>query len=448
MTTSDPLSRLFKSLSGKGALPLNPDDPCYVPILQANPERDPILALLNRIDLAESESTHLLTGFRGNGKSTELLRLKKALESKGCQVFLVDMLEYVLMTKPLALSDFILSLMAALAGAVEKSPDTELSPLSRSYWEKLSSFLSSKVEMDKIDLEMKGLGGAAKLGLKLKTEPEFKVLIQKHLEGHLTRLVQDAREFIDGLVVKIREKTGDPDKKVVLLVDSMEQLRGVGEDAEMVYSSVVELFSGQAGNLSFPKLHVVYTVPPYLPVLSPNLGRLVGGNPVTQWPNIHVRNKKGDPDHDGLTIMVKIIEKRFKNWESFIPRDSLNRLAGVSRGDIRDFFRLVRESAISLRTARQSRAGAELDETMLNRVIQQLRIELLPIAKDDAEWLARIHSSKQAELQTEKNLPDLARFLDSNRIMNYLNGEPWYDIHPLLVDEIGRVNKQENGKPS
>lgn len=448
MTPSDSLTKLYKSLSGKGEKALDPDDPCYVQILQANPERDPILALWNRIDLAESESTHLLTGFRGNGKSTELRRLKKKLEENGCQVFLVNMLDYVLMTKPLALSDFLLSLMAAVAGAVETSPDTGLAPLSRSYWKRLNSFLASKVEMDKIDLEMNGLGGAAKLGFKLKTEPEFKVLIQRHLEGHLTRLVQDAREFIDELVVKIREKTGDPDKKVVLLVDSLEQLRGVGEEAETIYSSVVELFSGQASNLSFPKLHVVYTVPPYLPVLSPNLGRLLGGNPVTQWPNIHVRDKKGDPDDEGLNIMVKIIDKRFKDWESIIARDSLKRLAGVSGGDIRDFFRLVREVVISLRTARLSRKDAELDENMMNRVIQQLRNDLLPIASEDAVWLARIHETKQTGLQTEKNLPDLARFLDSNRIMNYLNGEPWYDVHPLLVDEIARMVNPDGGKPS
>lgn len=50
------------------------------------------------------------------------------LEESGCQVFLVNMLDYVLMTKPLALSDFILSLMAALASEVEKSSDKDLNP--------------------------------------------------------------------------------------------------------------------------------------------------------------------------------------------------------------------------------------------------------------------------------------------------------------------------------
>jgi len=46
-----PLGDLYKSLSGKGAMPLDPDDPYYVPILQATPERDPILMLWQRLDV-------------------------------------------------------------------------------------------------------------------------------------------------------------------------------------------------------------------------------------------------------------------------------------------------------------------------------------------------------------------------------------------------------------
>jgi len=435
MPDIDPLKLLYKSLTGKGAMPLEPDDPYYVPIHEKTPEKDPILALWSRIDLAESESVNLLTGFRGNGKSTELKRLKQMLSKSGCQVFLVNMLDYVLMTKPLALSDFILSLMAALAGKVEESM-ASLEPLSRSYWERLQKFLVSDVELEKIDLGLKGGSVTANLGIKLKTDPEFKVRIQKHLEGHLTRLVEDGNMFVDELVCKIREQAKDPDKKVVLLVDSLEQIRGVGEDAEKIYASVVELFSGQAANLSFPKLHVVYTVPPYLGILAPNLGRILGGHPITQWPNIHVRKSDNDPDPAGVDLMISVIGKRFPEWETLIPGETLSKLAGASGGDLRDFFRLIRECAITLRNTRLTRPDAVLDPIAVNRVIQQLANELLPIADEDARWLARIHQTKKASLTSGKDLPSLARFLDSNLIMNYLNGEPWYDIHPLLISEI------------
>ena len=178
------------------------------------------------------------------------------LEENGCQVFLVDMLEYVMMTRPLELSDFILSLMAALAGTVESSSEENLKPLSQSYWKRFANFLSSNVEYEKLNLGI-DLGIKANLGFRLKTDPEFKNQIQQHFKGHLTSLVKDAKEFVTELVDKIRELNRNQDKKVVFLVDSLEQLRGIGEDAPAIYDSVLELFSGQAENLSFPKLHVV-----------------------------------------------------------------------------------------------------------------------------------------------------------------------------------------------
>ena len=52
------------------------DDLRYVEVLQRTPEKDPILALAQNILFEDSASVNLLTGFRGNGKSTELRRLK------------------------------------------------------------------------------------------------------------------------------------------------------------------------------------------------------------------------------------------------------------------------------------------------------------------------------------------------------------------------------------
>ncbi len=59
MSDSDPLKMLYKSLTGKGGMPLEPDDDYYVPILEGSPKSDPILALWQRIDLAESESVSI-----------------------------------------------------------------------------------------------------------------------------------------------------------------------------------------------------------------------------------------------------------------------------------------------------------------------------------------------------------------------------------------------------
>jgi hypothetical protein len=435
---TDPLKALYQSLNGRGALPLDPSDDYYVPILEATPKKDPILHLWQRLDFAVSESVHLLTGFRGNGKSTELRRLMALLQREANNhVFLVDMAEHLNIARPLELSDFLLSLMAALGEQVEQ--DTGLKAITHSYMERLQRFLASEVEISAFDLDLSGTGGPKKLGFRLKTEPDFKAKMQQHLRGHVGRLVSDARDYVLKLIGALRSGSDDPDAlKVILLVDSVEQVRGDGPDAAAVHESVRNLFSSQAASLEFPQLHIVYTVPPYLPVLSPNLGRTLGGHPIVSWPNVHVRNRDGKEDLVGLSVMERIIQQRFSDWRDIVPPPMLRRLAVCSGGDLRDFFRLVGECVIALRTARLTEPDADLDEDMLRRVEEQLRNELLPIADDDARWLAQIHRSKDAALPTTGELPALARFLDSNLIMNYLNGEPWYDIHPLLVDEIGQ----------
>ncbi|HGG58431.1 MAG TPA: hypothetical protein ENK26_00750 [Gammaproteobacteria bacterium] len=440
------LKRFHGSIQGAHALPLEPGDPRYVEILQQNPASDPILHLAQRILFAESESLNLLTGFRGNGKSTELRRLKGILEDSGnITVILVNMADYVLMTKPLELGDFLLSLIAALADAARSM--NKIDAVNPGYLERIWSFLKeTQVEVESLEVEGDVGVATGKIGVRLQRDASFKARIQETLRGHLDGLVQKANDYIGDLVGAIQG--GDPEHKVVLLVDSLEQLRGVGEDAEAVYDSTVELFSGQASNLRLPTLHVVYTIPPYLIPRAPNIARNLGGNPVCVWPNIHVRRKDGDEDPAGLEIMRTIIERRYRLWEIFYTQAQLDKLAMTSGGDIRDFFRLVREGLLGLSTARMIKDGAakSVDSDMLNRAIVQLRNEFLPIPRQDLIHLNTIHQTKRHALEDMGDLPTLTRFLDANLIMNYLNGEPWYDVHPVLLNTLKGLD--DDGEPT
>ena len=38
-----------------------------------------------------------------------------------------------------------------------------------------------------------------------------------------------------------------------------------------------------------------------------------------------------------------------------------------------------------------------------------------------------------------EELPRLARFLDTSLVLNYHNGDDWYDVHPLIRQEIEHV---------
>jgi energy-coupling factor transporter ATP-binding protein EcfA2 len=404
-------------------IPLEPTNPFYYNFLE-DTDDDPIAELANRIRLSQSQSVNLFTGQRGSGKSTEFRRLQGILKNKGCEVFLLDMQEYMNLTAPVEISDFLIAIMTALSDEVEQRFNN--APQQRGYLERLGDFLHSEIKLNEV--EISGIKAS------LKEDPSFKQQLQNRMQGHIARIVKDAHGFAQHVVELIREETEDNNKKIVVLVDSVEKLRGVGaEGADAVYKSVENLFSGFASSLQIPMLHIVYTIPPYLTPLAPGLGRQLGAQLGCTLPCVHVRTRENGTDDDGLQIMREFVKRRCpQSWGVFFHPEQLDKLAKASGGDLREFFRLIRDS---LGKASIKSIYPILD-SVIDRTLNHARREMLPIAQKDKNWLIEINDSKDAKLDDIADLPTLARFFDSKLVLNYRNGDDWYDVHPLLRDEI------------
>ena len=416
--------------------PLEPDDPCYVPYLQRAASGDPINELFTKISWTDAATVNLVSGQRSSGKSTELRRLRKLLERAGCVVFLCDMHDYMNMATPVEITDFFISVMGALNEEFQNKYGRN--PAGESYWERIVGFLKTEVKIEGLSLDAPLPGGKVGLKASLKDDPSFKSMLQKGLRGHVARLVQEARDFAVEVVKQVRHATGDPGKKVVYLIDSVEHIRGVGEDANNVYKSVENLFSAHAESLHFPLLHVVYTIPPYLTPLAPGLGRYLGGGLTCYLPSVHVFHCDGAPDKKGLAVMQEIVGCRYGEWREVFTEAQMDRMALATGGDFREFFRLIRGTL--LKSANVSKLP--IPESTVDDAMNHLRRDMLPIANEDKDWLRRIAESKQAELGTIAELPRLARFLDTNLVMNYRNDDYWYDVHPLLKPVIEHGSSQ------
>lgn len=413
--------------------PLEPGDKRYIPHLEELPTGDPIAELAETISWSNKASVNLISGMRGSGKSTELLRLGKRLEGEGCAVLLSDMQEYLNLTQPIEITDFLISLMAGLGKAVQALTDVD--PSLEGFWKRLNLFLTSEID---VKLNLSSDLGIFKAGLQasLKEDPDFKKQLQEKLRGHAARIVEEAQRFAGESVERIRKIKGDPALKVIYIVDSLEQIRGVGdEEAQSVYKSVENLFSGHASSLRFPDLHVVYTLPPYLTPLVPGVGLHLGGGAVHFLPSVHIRNKEREPDDRGIAVMARIVTARFPGWKGVFSDAQLHRIALSSGGDLREFFRLIKVCL----TKAGSLSGGDLPvgDGAISSAEALLRRNMLPIAREDAEWLRSIAATKSAMLESTKYLPRLARFFDTSVLFNYRNEEDWYDIHPLLYGEIG-----------
>ncbi|MCP4662421.1 MAG: hypothetical protein GY856_44045 [bacterium] len=423
------LRDLFRAVADRA---LEPGDQCYVPLYDDDrlAVDDPVELLARGIGWTPGQSVQLLSGFRGTGKSTELRRLRKRLREAGYLVVLCDIEDYVNLSTPVDVSDFLMAVTGAFGEALQE-PELLGKDIAREgYWERLEAFLiKTRINLDDLKLKPE-VAGASVLEIKasLKSDPTFKQRLQERLAGHLGSLVRDVREYLKDAVGSLKKRHGDA-TEVVLLVDSMEHIRGTSANADEVHRSVETLFAGHADKLHLPNLHVVYTVPPYLKVRYPNVDGLYAPGGLQILPAVKLRADSGEKNRAGFDALATIVQSR-GDWERLLGnREALDALIEKSGGHLRDLLRLLAEV---IRRA----SSLPVERRTVEAAISQVRNGFLPIAEQDALWLQRVAETHSAALEESDRLPDLARFLDTHMILCYRNGHEWYDVHPLIAEVV------------
>jgi hypothetical protein len=119
---------------------------------------------------------------------------------------------------------------------------------------------------------------------------------------------------------------------------------------------------------------------------------------------------------------------------------------GVCGGHFRDLLRLLRDTVVRA----TSLPNLPVPPTVIANTINAARRDFLPIAQDDARWLAEIARVRATALpSTEATLVNrLARFLDSHFVLYFVNADEWYDIHPLIREEVAEVVQAATPTPS
>lgn len=90
--------------------PLDPGDSRYVTLDGSDPEHAPrgerlVPLLLRTITRSSEETTQLISGFRGTGKTTELRWLARELRDQGYLVLSSDARDYLNLTEPVEISE-------------------------------------------------------------------------------------------------------------------------------------------------------------------------------------------------------------------------------------------------------------------------------------------------------------------------------------------------------
>lgn len=440
MSASDRVNDLqvfAKALQDRPLDPALPEDAkLYVRELHAQQmdglNIDPVIRLSRQIERAAGSRVWLFTGNIGSGKSTELRRLRQELQQKGCVVFLADAAEYTNLNQKIEVSDFLISVTAAFAE--QAGSFLGENQVEESYWQRIRHFLlKTEVDIKEISAgvgaELSGpvkLSAKTDLKLALRQDPSVKQILQTRLKGHLSSLADELERYRGDILARIRAKAG-ADTKVVVLLDSLERLRGSGDSGDEVFSSVRSMFTQFHDMLRLHDVQVVYSVAPYLLKLAPQLNGLFGAGTVCHLTSAHVfKNRCRQLDlQGGVAVIREIIRRRYAAWEQLIPSEVMDQIIENSGGDLRDLFRLL--SIVLLELEFSDNVPA-----VLAFALEQVRRDMSWVTEPQKARLRYLAEHKQPRLNDEADMDALVHDLETKRVLMYRNGEDWYDIHPLL----------------
>lgn len=422
----------FYSVLLNESKPLLPGSPLYVENLHFDPNRDVVKDIARDVRLQTAGGMSYFTGNRGTGKSTELLRLKQKLESDGQRVFYIDLNEYLVDGEPPDIKGLLVLLALSFAHEIDVEFGADfrgIAPLKR-FW---SWLRDSNVDIDAID--------AKGIKLKIHEGSGFQASFAKASQNRADEWVQEARTAITEMAAYVKGQTRA--KGVVILFDSFERLRAKSPLVEVqFFSKIAELFNN-SGMLRFPGLHVVYSVPPYLPVIT-NIRmqvrlHVLGSVRVFEAPSMDNRRQLRE---EGLARMREVLDHRCAFWRDVISEDALNELAKMSGGDLRLFLNQLVREVVSDAYSATERLPFRADDPVIADQIQSHKNQMSALLYEShLPVLSRVARERKTIVADAAEQAIVARLFDERLLFNYANGTEWVDANPLVWDRLEKFDQ-------
>jgi KAP family P-loop domain len=420
--------------------PLMPDNVAlYEPLDKGEPVRGSgglscIEELAQTIRLREptGATCQLFTGFQGSGKTTELRRLATRLQADKVvptHVVFVDFEKYIDIYTPISITDVLRVLAYALdreataEKAIKEGKDPDKVEIG--YLRRLFDFVA------RLDPQIKSIGYdvyGAKLMLEIKDNPDFRQRVEDALKLRFQAFAQEATDMMSEAIIRLRAATGA--QRIVVVADGLEKLTYV-RDAK-VESAAETVFVTHASWLRLP-VHVIYTFPFWLRFRASALGALYHREPRI-LPMVKIAERGGGTYAEGVQKLVRLVGRRVTLDRVFGAdlEHTLHPIIEASGGYPRDLLRMIRDLLSSTPSLPVTPAGAQ-------RIVGELaQVYARVIRTPDVDILVEIARRHALPMGDGDRLAAFSRLFSRQLVLAYMNGEEWYDLHPLarLAPEV------------
>ncbi len=386
----------------------------------------------------DEPTTQLLTGHIGCGKSTELLQLKKRLESLGYHVVYFES-DRDLEMADVEVTDILLVIARQIADSLEKAGLKWMPSYFQRLFQSMTETLRLPVEISSVSLSL----GIATITTQSKDSADLRSQLHQYLEPR-TRSIIDAinGEIITPALAQLKQQGR---AGLVVIVDNLDRVantRKLGDRPQPEY-----LFVDRGDQLKRLNCHLIYTIPlaltfsEDLPALTGRFG--VSPTVLTMVPVVDMAGHCQDQSLDRLRQLV--LARAFPDLaegdrlarllEVFDHSDTLDRLCTISGGHMRN---LIRYLYSCLR-----KQDPPLSRQTVERVIRDERNDLLALIHD-RDWQQILRAVQARTLEGDSNYISLLRSL---LLYEYRDDKGrWVDINPVLREtETFRLWQAQQG---
>ena len=381
-------SKLKKIYSVFSPSPLQPNqNELYVDLENVRGNTGIVHRMAQKIRLADAPTCQVLTGHRGSGKSTELMRLRQMLQeaTEGNSRFFVVQIQAddELDRNDIDFPEVLITIVRQVAEQLRARANIELKPgYFRDRWEQLKRLGLTEVSFDNLELS----ACFAKLSATIKNSPDARHRVRKALEPDTNNWLTAANDVI-GQAVQLLEKQGF--HNLVVIVDDLDKM--ITRPYELAGCSTTEyLFVHRSAQLTAFQCHLIYTLPIELAYShhEPTIKRLYGGHlPVVPMTKLATRPPQSETFPTGMKKFREIITARLKSvgakeddlFQSQEVGDELIKLTG---GQPTELMSMVREAIITEGLPISSAGVKRCCTEAMRSYRRQLRSDHVPLIKE------------------------------------------------------------------
>ena len=289
---------------------------------------------------------------------------------------------------------------------------------------------SATVSRGGVKVKTMGVSAEVELQRELKSSESVVTELRRKLTYHIGQLYEEVADFLITLL-----PADDPGQGSVLIVDGLEKLRGTSENDLAVQESVQALFVAHASKLKFSSHHMIYTVPTYLQFTAP--GALPFDSRVLPVPVPHVRPRPGQAADTVATTIAElreVISRRLPADEIFADTGQLDAIIEKSGGHLRDLFMLLRQ-VVNLMLRRS--LTLPLRNEHVEEAMSLVAHDFMKMTAEQKAFLLQVAAGDGTVDPQESEVQLMARLLQSHMLLGHLNGQDWYEVHPLARRALG-----------